>query len=231
MVMQIAARGQADTERAMLGRASPGIACAVPTRPAHPAGRAETASPAVRAIRGESGAFAELYDLHVDRVFRFACFRLGDAEAAADLTHDVFVSALRSIGELRDPDRFDVWLMRIAHHRVLNHWRGLSNRLSTDSLEGAWDDDAHDIDETERCAALGNDPREDWDRRLDVDALVAGTVRLSDAGRQVLGLRFVAGLSLAETATVIERSEDAVKKLQRRALRALRLAATAEVRR
>lgn len=225
MVMQIAAHGPAASTSPALDGAPRGTAQAASTHPPAEADRAGT--PAERAVRGEPGAFAELYDRHVDRVYRFATFRLGDSDLAADVTHDVFVAALRSVRELRDPGRFELWLMRIAHRRVLNEWRRRARQPDAASLDDGWTDDAGAGSGEERQLALAEDPHEGWDRRMDLSDLVAGATRLSDAQRQVLALRFVAGLSLEETAAVVERSEDAVKKLQRRALRALRVAAAA----
>jgi len=168
-----------------------------------------------RAIAGERGAFGRLYEAHVEGVHRFLWFRVGDAAVARDLTQDVFVSALQGLPRLDQPDRFGAWLLQIAHNRAANHWRSVSRRPVAAELDDVGQDAGRD-------AALAEDPRHDLDRGLDLRRLGEATRRLTADQQAVIALRFVAGLSLAETAEATDRSADAVKKLQRRALVALR---------
>ncbi len=90
--------------------------------------------PDVRA-EGAILAFGALYERHLEKVFRFVTFRVADRSTSRDLTQDVFLSVLKGLGGLRRSDRFDVWLMRIAHNRVLNHYRSRSRRLSESELD------------------------------------------------------------------------------------------------
>lgn len=201
-----------------------------PSPSAHPAGSVDPldADRVARAARGDVEAVADLYDAHVDRVHRFVRFRVADPATAVDLTHDVFVAMLAALPDLRDAGRFGAWLMRIAHHRVVDHltvaardarlasaahtgWRPRDGGRS--AAESAGDDPV---------AGAGHDPRESVDRGLDAEAVLAQVRHLEADQQHVVALRFVADLSVAETAAVLGRSEDAVKKLQRRALANLR---------
>lgn len=170
----------------------------------------------MRAIGGESQAFGWLYERHCARVTRFVAFRVRDPEAVQDLTQDIFMRALKGLGELRQPERFGVWLMRIAHNRVRNYWRDSRRQPGHVALEGASEDDSRvpPIEAEDLAGAIDRDVRR--------DRLVRLTAGLSAAQQQVLALRFVAGLSVAETAQAMDRSEQAVKQLQYRALAELR---------
>jgi len=172
------------------------------------------------AIRGEPGAFGRLYQRHVDAVYNYVYFRVRDEVTAEDLTQDVFVNAFKGMAQLKAAHKFKPWLLRIAHNRVLNHWRTRSARseffdvpIEEETAEGMPLADQ----------ALATDGRlADADLRLAVGDLVAAIERLTDLQRQVIALRFVAGLSVAETAEAMERSTAAVKNLQHHALVALR---------
>lgn len=173
-----------------------------------------------RARDGDERAFGQLYEAYADRVYRYVNFRVRHEGTSRDLTQDVFVNVLRGLGRLQDLERFEGWLMRIAHNQVVNHWRRRTARpqIVEDHSEG----DASD-EPLARIADVspGVDPDERAERILRLQAVGAAAGRLTDLQQEVLGLRFGAGLSLAETAAIVGRSEDAVKKLQRRALRSL----------
>jgi len=174
-----------------------------------------------RVLGGEPAAFGALYERHVDRVYKFALFRVRDAATAADLTHDAFASALRALPSLREHDRFAAWLMQIAHNRVINHWVAEARRSGQLPLEAS-EEDADDDRATASDLAADEDLAAMIERRMRIAELVAEAARLTEAQQTVLGLRFAAGLSLRETAEVIGGSEDAVKQLQHRALARLR---------
>lgn len=172
---------------------------------------------AARAVRGEAGAFGQLYQQHLDGVYRFVHFRVRDEALAEDLTQDVFLSALRHVGELKAPERFRSWLLTIAHNRVANHWRDAAlrplpaNRLPDNAAEAAGPTLATDEGGYEAVAL-----------RLDAATVLSATERLTELQQQVVALRFVAGLSLAETAQAMGRSVNAVKNLQHHAVASLR---------
>lgn len=177
-----------------------------------------------RARAGEVSAFGALYERHADRVYRFLRFRLWDVAMATDLTQDVFVSALRHLAELRRPERFASWLMQIAHHRLLNHWQQAGRQptpLALDDVgEGVGSEatavsiDPALVDLSDIADAVG--------RRLDLARVLAEARHLTDEQQLVLGLRFAAGLSVAETAAALGKGEPAVKQLQHRAITRLR---------
>lgn len=175
-----------------------------------------------RAAQGDAPAFGRLYEATVDRIHRYVWLRVRDADIAADLTQDIYVNALRGLPRLDAPERFEAWLLRIAHNRIVNHWVGAERRGSEVSIDGDDDEDADGPSlrnlADPHAAALDDIAV----RRVRLDDLSQHLGVLSEAQQEVLALRFGVGLSLAETASQLGRSEMAIKQLQRRALVTLR---------
>lgn len=173
-----------------------------------------------RAASGDAQAFGALYEATVDRIHRYVWLRVRDAALAADLTQDIYVNALRGIGRLDAPERFEAWLLRIAHNRVVNHWVSADRRGRDISLDA--DDDAADGPPVRRVADTADALDDTAERKVRLADLTQHLTVLSEAQQDVLALRFGAGLSLAETAEQLGRTELAIKQLQRRALVTLR---------
>jgi RNA polymerase sigma-70 factor (ECF subfamily) len=162
-----------------------------------------------RAASGDAAAIGELYRRHAPAIFRYLFYRLGDRERAEDLASEVFVRALEALPRYRRQGRpFSAWLYRIASARVADYYRR-HRRRPTVPL-------AADL------PARGGDPGEVAESRLTAELLQQVIARLSPLQQQVIVLRFLEGLSHAEVAQVIGRSEGAVRVLQFRALEALR---------
>ncbi len=170
-----------------------------------------------QALRGDAQAFGRLYEAHADGVYHFVLFRVQDEALAEDLTHDVWLKALDHIGDLSAPEKVRSWLLSIAHRTVLNHWRGQASRpLPAERLVTGY------VDAKAESVAVDDESLAAVADRLDAAVVLAAADMLTDLQRQVIGLRFVAGLSLAETAEAMDRSVTAVKNLQHHALAALR---------
>ena len=162
-----------------------------------------------QAQRGDADAFAQLYQMHIQVIFRYVMYRVGDTSLAEDLTADVFVKALESLPRYRDQGKpLVAWLYRIAHARVVDHYRR-SDRRPTES----------DV-ETEIVAF-----NPDWDadilRRQAARALRQAIADLTDDQQQVIILRFIEGYRIETVAEVMGKQPNAIKALQFRALRSL----------
>lgn len=163
---------------------------------------------ALRARAGDAGAFGELYERHAPAVLAYVRRRLGDADLAEDLAADVFVKALVAIGRYRPgATPFSGWLYRIAHNRLVDHWRQLA-RHRTCPLDDP------------RAAGLAD--RDGPERGLDRLPLEPALATLTAEQRDVIELRYLEGCSTRETAATTARSEAAVRKLQARGLAGLR---------
>lgn len=162
-----------------------------------------------RARRGDPEAFAQLYRLHVQAIFRYTFHRVNDVHLAEDLTSDVFARALKSIADYADQGKpFIAWLYRIAHARVVDHYRRSDRRPVEGDLDAEPIPVIADLDQ----GIL---------RRQAAGALRAALVRLTDEQQQVVILRFIEGYPVETVAQIMGKNANAIKALQHRALRAL----------
>ena len=163
--------------------------------------------------QGDRTAFAQLYRSHVDGVYRYLAYRLRDNHTAEDLTAEVFVRVLRKIGdfEWRGID-FNAWLLRIARNILLDYLKSSGTRLEVVGIA--------DEDRSEDAASLPGSDLEALDR-LDREELYQALNKLRPEQQEVLYLRFLQGLSSAEVAQAMGKSEGAVRVLQFRALKHL----------
>lgn len=160
-----------------------------------------------RAARHDVYAFAHLYDLFVDRIFKYIYFKIGNAPDAEDLTAQVFLKAWEAVPSYHVTGRpFSAWLYRIAHNAVVDYFR---MRRETVSLD--------DVTREDRNANL----EELTEHQLTAEALQRAIRRLTAAQRQVILLRFIEGYSTEEVAAIMEKGEGAIRTLQHRALASL----------
>jgi RNA polymerase sigma factor (sigma-70 family) len=170
-----------------------------------------------RARAGEDEAWKQLYGSYYDPIYRYLRARSDDITTAEDLAADVFVAAVRSIERYRGERPVLAWLFGIARHIALDHARrrGRRNRF----LAPLWRPADSDADPAERIPSGARPADEVVVERLD---LMAAMRRLSGSQREVVALRYFAGLTTAEIAVVMRRDSSAVYSLHARALLALR---------
>lgn len=161
-----------------------------------------------RAKNGEESAVTELYRTHVQAIYRFVFYRVGDQNVAEDLTADTFLKALEGLEryEYRGVP-FRAWLYRIAYTRVADYHRTRYRRRyqPLDSVELPVDADLEG-----RVA-----------RHQRIEEMAALLPLLTDNQQDVLIFRFLEGYSIEETAEALQKTPGAVKSLQHRALRSL----------
>ncbi|MDQ1603112.1 MAG: polymerase sigma-70 factor, subfamily [Actinomycetota bacterium] len=162
------------------------------------------------AQQGDGEAFGLIYDAYVGQVYRYLYYRVGSSAVAEDLTSETFLRALRRIDSFRWRGKdIGAWFVTIARNLVADHVKSSRFRLEVPT---------GDILDADRC----DDGIEDVVvERIQHQELIDGVRRLRPDQQECIVLRFLQGLSVAETAKVMTRSEGAVKQLQLRAVRAL----------
>jgi RNA polymerase sigma-70 factor (ECF subfamily) len=159
---------------------------------------------------GDSEAFGLLYDQYQPSVYRFLYYRVGSVALAEDLTSETFFRALRSMSSFKWQGKdFGAWLMTIARNLTTDHFKSSRTRLESTTEDMTPHDSATDGPETAVLASLTN------------EALLGALKQLPAEQQECLVMRFLQGLSIAETAQVLGRSDGAVKQLQLRGVRNL----------
>ena len=163
-----------------------------------------------RAQEGDGEAFGRLYDAYVDTVYRYIYYRVSSKALAEDLTQETFLRALRRISTFTWQGRdFGAWLVTIARNLVADHFKSSRFRLEVTTGEML------DSNECERS------PEDSVLESLSNAALLDAVHRLNPQQQECVTLRFLQGLSVAETARIMGKNEGAIKTLQYRAVRTL----------
>jgi RNA polymerase sigma-70 factor (ECF subfamily) len=162
----------------------------------------------VEAAQKNPARFAELYELNFERVYGFIARRVGDRDAAEDLTSEVFHKALANLRrfEWRGVP-FAGWLLRIAANAIADRGQRAGRELAVDDPPEASEEARADVD------------LEEVEQRARLFRLVK---QLPADQRRVIAMRFVEEKSIREIAGELGRTEGAVKQLQFRGLQSLR---------
>ncbi len=158
----------------------------------------------VEAAQKDPARFADLYEIHFERVYAFIARRVGDRDAAEDLTSDVFHKALANLKrfEWRGVP-FGAWLLRIAVNAIVDRSKRHGREIAVD-----------DPPELSTRPGLGQvEDRARLFRLVD---------QLPEDQRHVVVMRFAEQKSIREIAQQLDRSEGAIKQLQFRGLENLR---------
>lgn len=144
---------------------------------------------------GDALAFETLYDRHALAVWRFVRRSLHDPAVADELTQEVWFSVVRQAGRYRPTARFRTWLFTMAHHRLVDHWRGQRPQLSLD----AESEEGGTLADT-LAAASGFGPERQLDSREQAQALLDALAALPAEQREAFLLQAEAGMSVTDIA-------------------------------
>lgn len=164
----------------------------------------------VVAAQRQRAAFAPLYHRYRDRIYWYVRTRTPDADDAADLTQQIFVRVLDGLAQFR-PERgsFAAWLFTIARNTLANDRRRHRPTVTWDLVP----ESLH--------AASARGPEAEALRREDLARLAALIQAIGAGTRELLVLRFMAGLTVGEIAAVIGKGEAATRKQLARTLQRL----------
>ncbi|MEV7728960.1 ECF subfamily RNA polymerase sigma factor, BldN family [Streptomyces sp. NPDC101733] len=194
------------------GRTGSAAGASAPTarRPTADSDQARMMDLVERAQAGEAEAFGRLYDQYSDTVYRYIYYRVGGKATAEDLTSETFLRALRRISTFTWQGRdFGAWLVTIARNLVADHFKSSRFRLEVTTGEML---DANEVERSPEDSVLES---------LSNAALLEAVRKLNPQQQECVTLRFLQGLSVAETARVMGKNEGAIKTLQYRAVRTL----------
>lgn len=162
------------------------------------------------AVKGGASAFGQLYDLYQPRIYRFILIKVGQREEAEDLTHQVFLNAWQSMKSYKSRGfPFSSWLYRIARNKVIDFYR--TKRESTS------------IDQVDPEIFLAPAVQQfSFDKDIEVQGLMQAIQGLEPNYQDVVVMRFVEDMSVAEVAAALKKSQGSVKVIQHRAIKKLK---------
>lgn len=158
---------------------------------------------------GNAEAFGAIFDAYAGPIHRFIASRVHRPSDAEDLTQLVFVKALEALPRYEARGiPFGGWLFRLARNTVIDHVRTRHEHADLEMVA----ERAHGDAGPDEIAVI----------RQDLDAVSAALGELTDEQREVIALRFFAGLSAREAAEAMGKQEGTIRGLQFRAIGALR---------
>lgn len=172
-----------------------------------------------KAARGDQDAFAQLLELHQNKVYGLTLRLVGSPEDAMELTQETFFNAWRGLPNFHADSKFSTWLYRLATNAAIDFLRREKRRKNLSTIPLSTDDDP------DRVLDIPDQrftPQSQLERQELQEAVHRGLGQLSDEHRQVLVLRELNGLSYTEIAQVLGLEEGTVKSRIFRARLALR---------
>ncbi len=166
-----------------------------------------------RAQTGDAEAFGELYDRYVDLVYRYIYYRVGTTQLAEDLTSETFLRALRRISSFTWQGRdVGAWFVTIARNLIADHYKSGRYRLELTT---------DDVSESGAATLVADGPESSVLEAMQNRVLLEAVKQLNAEQQECIVLRFLQGLSVAETAQAMGKNDGAIKALQYRAIRTL----------
>jgi RNA polymerase sigma-70 factor, ECF subfamily len=166
---------------------------------------------------GDAGAFDLLYARHKGGVYRYLLRQCREGGVVDELFQDVWMNLIRARASYAPTAKFTTWLYRLAHNRLIDHYRA-SGHLTLVSA----DDEAHEDIVAALPGARSDEPQLRAENRELGDRLRAAVAALPPAQRDAFLLQQEAGLSLAEIAAVTGVGTETVKSRLRYAIAKLR---------
>jgi len=167
--------------------------------------QSEIAGLVEKAVTGNFAAFGELYDIFIDRIYRYVFYQVKDKMTAEDITEEVFLKAWKAIRSCKGREKtFSSWLYRIAHNQMINTLRSMKKFTPLEKVEIS-------------------DPKQEIGADMEHQELLKTLDCLPEKQKQIIVLKFIEGLDNREIGKIMGKSEGAIRITQMRALAALRL--------
>ena len=160
----------------------------------------------------DANAFEQIYNLYIDRIYRFIYFKVGTVQEAEDLTSQTFLKIWQHAteGKLKTKESFQAFAYQVARNTVIDHYRSSQKRRNEVDLQNAIN--ISDVTSIEK----------DIDIKIDLKNLEEKIRQLKNEYQEVIILHYINELSTKEIAKIIDKKKGATRVLLHRALKALK---------
>ena len=163
----------------------------------------------IEPTRAKEARLASLYEEYYDRIAHYVYVRIGDKSEAEDIASEVFLKALESLRTYEERGLpMQAWLFKIAHNMVVDHLRK-ATKYKTIPIETVEINDE-------------SDPQKTAETNIEMEKVAIAMQQLTDEQKEVIQLRFFGGLNSREVSVLLNKSDGAVREMQRAALEKLR---------
>lgn len=162
---------------------------------------------AIKAQSGDTEAFAQIFDILSDSIYRFLAFRVQNKEDAEDLTSQVFLEAWQGIKRYDGKRPFKTWIFSIARYSLIDFYRGHKSTVNLDAV----------IDLPDKT-----DIEADVATATEMERVIAHLNHLPELYQTILKLKFIDQLEYAEIATMTGKTENSIRVIVKRGLDKLR---------
>jgi len=152
---------------------------------------------------------ANLYEEYFDKIAHYIFIRINDQKEAENLASETFLKALKSLDSYQERGiPMTAWLFKIAHNLVVDYIRKMAKRRTVSIDSVVLRDD--------------NDPADTAEKSIEFERIKYAMKQLTSEQREVINLRFFGGLTSREVGNILDKSDGAVREMQRVALEKLR---------
>jgi RNA polymerase sigma-70 factor, ECF subfamily len=176
----------------------------------------------VEEAKSDPQAFGRIFEIYYDRIFRYAAHVTSNADAAADISSEVFFKALKGIKKFKHTGApFSAWLYRIAANECHNYFRAARYRPASydAAIEAGLIREPASSRDTEKEL---EEAQKEIDRNVDYAKAKEMMDFLKPVYKDVLVLRFMEGMKLSEIAQVLDKKEGTIKSLLSRGIAAIK---------
>ena len=161
------------------------------------------------ARRHHEATLAGLYEEYYNKIARYVLVHIGNRTEAEDIAGEVFLRALDSLKLYEERGiPMQAWLFRIAHNLMVDHLRKAAKH-KTVPIDTLW------IESDMSPATVA-------EKNIEFERVTRAMERLTPAQKEVIGLRFFGGLTSREVGRILNKSDGAVREMQRAAIESLR---------
>ena len=159
-------------------------------------------------------SFGLLYDLYVEKIYRFIYFKVGSKEEAEDITSEVFLKVWNHISEDKEIKSFSGLLYRVARNSVIDYYRSRARDPQIVSLENESEN------ETER--GFAGRWYDNIDIKMEAQTVMNSLEKLKQEYQEAITLYYIEGLKIAEIAAIMNKNQTSIRVLLHRAVKKLK---------